>query len=78
MWPHVLTYRAIFVNLSYGWSILQFEHSAVHEEMMKEHGRAGKLENKINITTHGYVTREKKLKETIQVAWSTLQVCFHL
>ena len=53
---------------------VQFEHSAVFQEMTKEHGRAEKLEKKLNIITHGYVTREKKLKETIQVAWSTLQV----
>ena len=53
---------------------MQFEHSAVLKEMTKEAERAEKLEKKLKVITHGYITREKGLKETIQIAWSTLTV----
>ena len=52
---------------------MQFEHAAVHKEMTKDRERAEKLEHKLGVITHGYVSREKKLKEDIQVAWTTLE-----
>lgn len=53
---------------------VQFEHAAVLKEMTKEAERAEKLEKKLKVITHGYLTREKGLKEAIQVAWTSLQV----
>lgn len=56
---------------------VQFEHSAVHKEMTREKERSEKLEKKLGVITHGYVIREKKLKETIEQAWNTLEAsCF--
>lgn len=53
---------------------MQSEHEAVLKEMTKEAERAAKLEKKLEIITHGYVTREKALKASIQSAWSSLDV----
>ena len=56
---------------------MQFEHAAVIREMTKEGDRAEKLENKLRVITHGYITREKGLQESINAAWSSLQVLIH-
>ena len=44
------------------------------KEMRKEAERVEKLEKKLKVITHGYVSREKGLKDSLQLAWSTLEV----
>lgn len=58
--------------------MLQSEHEAVLREMVKEAERGAKLEKKLEILTHGYVTREKALKGSILTAFSALQVTYSL
>lgn len=52
----------------------QFEHAAILKEMTKEAERAEKLDKKLKVITHGYLTREKGLKEAIETSWVKLQV----
>ena len=44
------------------------------EELTKEANRFSKLEKKLEIKTHGYTTREKLLKDSINRHWSNLKV----
>ena len=53
---------------------VQYEHAAILKDLQKEMERYEKLEKKLKITTHGYVTREKALMNSIQQAWASLQV----
>jgi len=52
----------------------QFEHEAVKKNIEKEEERYEKLEKKLKITTHGYVSRDKALTASIHQAWTSLQV----
>lgn len=72
--PNKIEFASSFQILNRTFLCVQFEHSAVLKEMTKEAERAEKLEKKLKVITHGYITREKGLKETIQIAWSTLTV----